>query len=153
MPDEPDPPRKVYGFKERDFKRDNAPTAASPPPPSVKELAKMATAAAPVASGHKALPAHATGKAKADDPNDVYAVLKQNRQAAAKHGLNDVEIKKIKSRRKRDFWLIIVGGNLAIIGGVWLSGINVITVIFGLAGLILFSISVSWIMWQVMDRY
>src|SRR5690606_38609477 len=25
VPDEPDPPRKVYGFKEREFKRDNAP--------------------------------------------------------------------------------------------------------------------------------
>jgi hypothetical protein len=26
-------------------------------------------------------------------------------------------------------------------------------VIFGLAGLIVFSIGLSWIMWQVMDRY
>jgi hypothetical protein len=142
-----DPPRKVYGFKDRDFKRDNAPASAAPPPPTVKELAMMAGAPT-IDPRHKAAPT-----AKRDDPNDVYAVLQQNRQAAAKHGLNEVEIKKVKSRRKRDFWLIIVGGNLAIIGGVWLSGINVITVIFGLAGLILFSLSVSWIMWQVMDKY
>jgi hypothetical protein len=160
MPDEPDPPRKVYGFKERDFKRDNAPASGAPPPPTVKELAMMATKDG--SSGGLALPKppagpkadlSAVGRAKADDPNDVYAVLKQNRQSAAKHGLNEVQIKEIKSRRKRDFWLIIVGGNLAIIGSVWFSGINVITVIFGLAGLILFSISVSWIMWQVMDKY
>lgn len=143
-----DPPRKVYGFKEREFKRDNAPAAAAPPPPTVKELAMMAGAPTADPSRRKAAPT-----AKPGDPNDVYAVLQQNRQSAAKHGLNEVEIKKVKSRRKRDFWLILVGGNLAIIGGVWLSGINVITVIFGLAGLIIFSLSVSWIMWQVMDRY
>jgi hypothetical protein len=145
-----DPPRKVYGFKERDFKRDNAPPSAAPPPPTVKELARMATKDGSP-GGHS--PPRKPAGPKAGDPNDVYAVLQQNRQSAAKHGLNEVEIRKIKSRRKRDFWLILVGGNLAIIGGVWFSGINVFTVIFGLAGLIVFSLGLSWVLWQVMDRY
>jgi len=156
MPDEPDPPRKVYGFKARDFKRDNAPASAEPPQPTAKELAMMAGTPVPAVqkkpTGPKA-DLSAVGRAKADDPNDVYAVLQQNRQSAARHGLNEVEIKKIKSRRKRDFWLILVGGNLAIIGAVVLTNINVVTVIFGLSGLIVFSLSLSWIMWQVMDRY
>jgi hypothetical protein len=142
-----DPPRKVYGFKEREFKRDNAPSSAAPPPPTAKELAMMA--GAPTTDPRQ----RAAPAAKRDDPNDVYAVLQQNRQSAAKHGLNEVEIKEIKSRRKRDFWLILVGGNLAIISAVILTNINVVTVIFGLAGLIIFSLSLSWIMWQVMDRY
>jgi uncharacterized membrane protein HdeD (DUF308 family) len=64
-----------------------------------------------------------------------------------------VEIREIKSRRKRDFWLIIVGGNLAIIAAVALSGFNPVTAIFGLAGLIVFTLGVSWVMWQVMDKY
>jgi uncharacterized integral membrane protein len=121
-----DPPRKKYGFKDREFPRDNAPAAGNPLP-TAKELAMMAGPVAPTAS--KAPP-----EPKAGDPNDV-------------------EIKVIKSRRKRDFWLVLVGGNLAIIGAVWFSGINVTTVVFGLAGLIVFSIGLSWIMWQVMDRY
>jgi hypothetical protein len=143
-----DPPRKVYGFKERDFKRDNAPASAAPPPPTVKELAMMSGTPPVDSSRRKAAPT-----AKPGDPNDVYAVLRENQRLAKQHGLNEVEIKKIKSRRKRDFWLVLVGGNLAIIGAVVLTNINVVTVIFGLAGLIVFSIGLSWIMWQVMDRY
>jgi hypothetical protein len=145
MPDESDPPRKVYGFKEREFKRDNPPAAGGEAMPTAQDLAKLA--------GHHHNPGSRSGTAKADDPNDVFKVLQQNRQVAAEHGLNEVEIKRVKSRRKRDFWLILVGGNLAIVGSVFISGINVITVIFGLAGLIVFSIGLSWIMWQVMDRY
>jgi hypothetical protein len=155
VPDEPDPPRKHYGFKEREFKRDNVTTPGEAPMPTARDLAMSA------GNHHKPAPRHpapkadqsAVGPAKADDPNDVYAVLQANRQAARKHGLNEVEIKEIKSRRAREFWLLLVGGNLAILGGVYLSGINVITVIFGLAGLIIFSLGLSWVMWQVMDRY
>jgi hypothetical protein len=148
MAKEPDdPPRKVYGFKEREFKRDNTPSADSPSP-TTKDLAMMSGTPAVSPLRLKAPPA-----ARPDDPNDVYAVLQQNHDTAQKHGLNEVQIKEIKSRRKRDFWLVLVGGNLAIIGAVWFSGINVITVIFGLAALIVFSIGLSWIMWQVMDRY
>jgi hypothetical protein len=145
VPDEPDPPRKHYGFKEREFKRDNVDTPGQAPMPTARELAMTA------GSHHN--PAARKVEGKADDPNDILAVLQQNRLAAKKHGLNEVEIKEIKSRRKREFWILIVGGNLAIIGAVFFSGINVITVIFGLSGLILFSVALSWIMWQVMDRY
>jgi hypothetical protein len=141
-----DPPRKNYGFKEREFKRDNAPTAGATPAPTAKDLAMMSGPVAPTAP-------KTPQKPKADDPNDVFAILKGNQRAAKHHGLNEVQIKEIRSRRKRDFWLVLVGGNLAILGSVWFSGINVITVIFGLAGLIVFSIGLSWIMWQVMDRY
>ncbi|MBI2497659.1 MAG: hypothetical protein HYV75_07010 [Opitutae bacterium] len=144
MPDMPDPPPKSYGFKERAFKRDNALTSAQPPVPTAKQLAMMAGPV--VRSGPVAGP-------KPGDPNDVYAVLHQNRAVERRFGKDEVEIREIKSRRVREFWLLLVGGNLAIIGGVFLSGINVITVIFGLAGLIIFSLGVTWVMWQVMDRY
>lgn len=72
VPDEPDPPRKNYGFKDRDFKRDNALKSTEPPPPTAKELAIMS---GPVANHGKA----AVGSAKVEDPNDVYAVLQENR--------------------------------------------------------------------------
>ena len=140
-----DPPPKVYGFKERVFKRDNARASAAPPMPTAKELA---TLAGPVVSSPKG----ATGP-RPGDPNDVFTHLQGNRAVEKRHGLGEIEIRKIRSRRKRDFWLLLVGGNFAIVSGVALSGFNLISVIFGLAGLIIFTLGVSWVMWQVMDKY
>ncbi len=80
-------------------------------------------------------------------------MLQQNRQREQQHNLDAIEIKETKSRRKREFWFLLVGGNLFILGAVFFSGVNVISVIFGLAGLIVFSLGLSWVMWQVMDRY
>lgn len=142
---EEDPPRKVYGFKDREFKRDNAPTGSVPPPPTVKELAMMAGPVIPSPKG-------ATGP-KAGDPNDVYSALQHNRTIEKMHGGDQVEIRQIKSKRVRDFWLLLIGGNLLIVGVVVVLGLNPVTVIFGLGGVILFSVGLSWIMWQVMGRY
>jgi heme/copper-type cytochrome/quinol oxidase subunit 4 len=33
------------------------------------------------------------------------------------------------------------------------AGIDIMTVVFGFAGLIIFSVGLTWVMWQVMDRY
>lgn len=140
-----DPPRKHYGFKDREFKRDNAPQSDAAPMPTAKELAMMA---GPVVKS----PQGATGP-KADDPNDVYATLQKNRSIEKQHGGDRVEIRKVKSRRKVDFWLMLVGGNVLIVGGVLVLGANVVTILFGFAGVIIFTLSLTWIMWQVMDRY
>lgn len=146
VPDEPDPPRKNYGFKDRDFQRDNPVGPAAAPLPTAKELAMMA---GPVAKHGEA----ARGAAKPADPNDVYAVLQKNRAVEKQHGLDAMEIRKIKSRRMRDYWFLMVFGNLAIVGAVALSGFNIVSVIFGLSGLIVFSLGTTWIMWQVMSKY
>lgn len=140
----PDPPPKTYGFKDRAFQRDNAPSSALPPAPTTKELAILAGPV--VRSGPAAGP-------KSGDPNDVYVTLLQNRAVERKLGKDEIEIREIKSRRAREFWLLLVGGNLAIIGSIFFSSINVMTVICGLAGLIIFSLGLTWVMWQVMDRY
>ncbi len=157
MPDEADPPRKHYGFKEREFKRDNALTSAEPPPPTAKELAIM--------SGHKippaSRPAAGTAKegppsialAKEGDPNDVYAVLQANRAVEQNGGLNEVEIKEQKSRRKRDYWLILISsevvlGTLAVLG----RG-NPFVLACSIAAMGLVAFGLTWIMWQVMNKY
>jgi uncharacterized integral membrane protein len=139
-----DPPPKTYGFKEREFKRDNA-TGPAAAPPTAKELAMMA---GPVVKSPKG----ATGP-KADDPNDVYAAMQKNRAVEKKHGLDQMEIREVKSRRKKDYWIMMIGGNIAIVATVLFAGPNVVSVLFGFAGVILFSVSATWIMWQVMDRY
>ncbi len=140
-----DPPPKVYGFKEREFKRDNMRPPGAAPLPTAKELAIMA---GPVT----AAPKGATGP-KAGDPNDVYAVLQQNRAAEKNLTGDEIEIRKIKSRRWRDYWLILLSSEM-LLGTVTVLGRgNPMTFVCGLAGMVLVGVSVTWIMWQVMDRY
>ena len=140
-----DPPPKTYGFKPREFKRDNVREPGAEPLPTAKELAILA---GPVVASPKG----ATGP-KAGDPNDVFAHLQGNRAVEKQHGLDAVEVRKVKRRKLRDFCLLLVGGNLAIIGAVFATNFNVVTALFGLAGVVMFSLGLTWIMWPVMDRY
>ncbi len=140
-----DPPPKVYGFKERDFKRDNVRTPGAEPLPTAKELAIMA---GPVTASPKG----ATGP-KAGDPNDVYAALQKNRAVEKAHGLDQFEIRKIKRRRLRDYCLIMVPTEV-LLGAITYSGRgNPIVFVSGLAGMVMLGITITWIMWQLMDRY
>jgi hypothetical protein len=140
-----DPPRKNYGFKDREFQRDNVRAAADAPMPTAQELAKMA--------GPPTAPAKDSAGPKANDPNDVYAVLEENRTRERQLGKDEIAIKKIKSKRRRDYLLLLVLGNLAIVTMVALGGFNPISMIFGLAGIIILSLGATWVMWFVMDRY
>jgi hypothetical protein len=141
---EDDPPRKVYGFKEREFKRDNA-TGKSDAPPSAKDLAMMA---GPVVKS----PTGATGPI-ADDPNDVYAARLKNRAIESAHGLDQIEIRKIKRRKFRDYMIIMVPTQLLLGSITFLGRGNPIVFVSGLAGMVLMGVTITWIMWQLMDRY
>jgi len=143
--DSPDPPRRHYGFKERNFKRDNAPAGDAPPTPTAQDLAKLA--GPPVKSGQT------PSAPRADDPNEVFRVLQQNRTREMQAGGDVIEIRKRRNRRLRDYLLGLIGGNLCIVVGIWASGFNVISTLFGLGGVIIFSLSFTWIMWQLVDRY
>ena len=90
---------------------------------------------------------------KADDPNDVYAVLAQNRAVAQKHGQNEVVFKQVRSRRKRDYWLLIVPSNLLLAILTWQGRDNPFILVCGLTGMVLVSLGITWIMWQVMNDY
>ena len=87
-------------------------------------------------------------------PTDVYQVLQDNLARENAAGLNVVKpVPKRPSRRKRDFWLVLIGGNLAIMASVGFTSINVVSVVYGFAGVILLSSGLIWIMWFVMDDY
>jgi hypothetical protein len=87
-------------------------------------------------------------------PTDVYQVLRDNLARENAAGLNVVKpVPPRRSRRRRDFWLVLIGGNLAIMASVGFTSINVMTVIYGFAGVILLSSGLIWIMWFVMDDY
>ena len=87
-------------------------------------------------------------------PTDVYQVLQDNLARENAAGMNVVKpVPKRPSRRKRDFWLLLVLGNLTIAATVHLAGGRVMSNLFGLAGIMLLSVSLVWVMWFAMDDY
>jgi hypothetical protein len=145
QPDE-DPPRKVYGFKEREFKRDNAPKSAAAPMPTAQDLAKMAGGPGRIGRG-------GATAAKADDPNDVFTALQKNRAIEQAHGLDQVEIRRIKRRKFRDYLIILVPAELLLGTITFLGHGNPVVFVSGLAGMVMLFCTITWIMWQIMDRY
>jgi hypothetical protein len=142
--DEIDPPRKTYGFKEREFQRDNRPASGSQPPISAQDLAKQA---GPVA---RTVPVPSNAP-KPGDANDVFAALDKNRTVEKSAGGDTIAVRQVSSRRTRDYWLALTGGNIVIAGGALFFG--GVALIFGLAGIIIYSLGLTWVMWQVMNRY
>jgi hypothetical protein len=145
--DDADPPRKNYGFKERAFKRDNRRASSAPPMPTATDLAKLA--GGPVVSG---APKNAP---RAGDPNDVHAVLAHNREVEKQFGGDAVKLTRTGSRKKRDYWLVFVSLEV-VFGGVVALGVkqsNPFFLVFGLTGMVVFGIAITWIMWQLVDRY
>ncbi len=147
MSDEPNPPRKQYGFKDREFKRDNRRASSVPPMPTAQDLAKLA--GGPVVSGPP------KNTPKADDPNDVHAVLAANLAVEQKLGGNEIVIKQVSNRRRRDYWIVF--GAIELVGGtVVAAGIkqhNPVVIVFGLAGMVFFGLAITWIMFQIVEKY
>jgi hypothetical protein len=85
--------------------------------------------------------------------HDVFAMLEQNRSVEKSLGKDRIEIVKVTSRRKRDYWQVLIGGNLLIIGIVAIARFNPISLLFGFSGVIILTLSLTWVMWFVMDDY
>ena len=118
MTDEPDPPRKFYGFKSAEFEaaneppRNPAPAAESQPVPDpgitrvhegridVGELARIAT-------GDSALLGH---NLPANRPNEVHGILHENFARDKAAGWYDVDPRedKRRMRRIRNYWILLV---------------------------------------------
>lgn len=125
MPDEVDPPRKTYAFKPKEFERVNAPRPEgdAAPPPP---------------------PA-----------NDVFAIREEIRRREIAAGMDELKpvARPAANRRRRDYWLLLVGG-LALIGGVVaVIGLNAMTVVGGFSAAVFYVLGLSWVMWAVMGRY
>ncbi len=157
--DEPDPPRKFYDFKPREFERVNppapvAPRVASPirgtrpvatsKPITVQDILREANA------GPSATDSGNSPKAK----NDVHGHLQTNLDGANAAGLNDLKpFVPRPSRRKRDYWILMAGGNALFIAITLFGRGNPMVFVCGIGGATIFSVSVTWVMWSIMERY
>lgn len=85
-------------------------------------------------------------------PISVHAILAENLQHAVPHE-QVPEPRRRRSRRTRDYWLCVVLGN-ALFGGVaFCFRHHPIVFVSSVAACTLFTVGLSWVMWQLMDDY
>lgn len=87
--------------------------------------------------------------------NDVFAIQREQREREIASGMDELKPndRPQSKRRRRDYWLLLLGGNLALIAAALLAGLNVVTAVYVFSGVVLYSIALTWIMWFVMDDY
>jgi hypothetical protein len=93
------------------------------------------------------------GTQEASAAHDVYAIRQELRAREQAAGLDAVEVKAVRSRRRRDYWLLLATVNPALAVTAWLGRGNMFVLVSAAAGIILATIGLTWIMWFVMDDY
>jgi hypothetical protein len=142
--DPPETPKPAFRFKPTEFERANRPLGEPDKTPAidVRDLYQHANAVS------------AASPQPARVENEVHAILRANLVQADEAGLNAVELTPQRaSRRKREYWLLLVGGNLLIAALVFGLSRNVVVLVFAGSGMIFYSLALTWIMWMVMDDY
>jgi hypothetical protein len=157
MADDSDPPRVFYQLKPREFERVNAPVNSTPTDPSptpgttanaegridVQELYRKANFPGPVLTPNKA-----------GEKNEVHAILQGNLDHANAAGLNEIAPKpKRRSRRTRDYFIVLIALDLFFGAAAFGPYSNVGTMAYGVAGIIISTVGLTWIMFFVMDDY
>lgn len=84
---------------------------------------------------------------------DPYDILEINARARAAHrDEKPIEIPRGLSRRARDYWTLMIPLNLIGGGIIYLFRDNMVILLFGGSGLLMFDIGLSWLTWVVMSR-
>jgi hypothetical protein len=84
---------------------------------------------------------------------DVYDILGEIRQSEIASGRDFVREDRFKiSKRSRDFWIMVIAGNVVLIGG-GIAMQNTTSIVFGFAGSGMYTFGLLWSMYGVMDRY
>ena len=154
MADEPDPPRRFYQLKPREFEALNAPVpstpAASGTPAAatgkidVREIFQQAQTPGPILKPGQSVTAK----------NEIHQVLEHNLARANAAGLNELAPKpKRASRRKRDYFLVLIPLDIFFACAAFGPYSNVATMAYGVAGIIICTLGLTWIMFFVMDDY
>jgi hypothetical protein len=156
MADESDPPRKFYQLKPREFEVVNHHPPASPPsasiPPTIQPTARIDVHDLYRQAG---TPGPVLGPVQKDAAkNEVHVILHDNLTRANTAGLNDLAPRpRRRSRRKRDFFIILIPLQAFFVFVAFGPYSNVATMAYGVAGIILSTIGLTWVMFFVMDDY
>lgn len=162
MADEPDPPRKLYSLKPKEFERVNdvipppvdraIPDTANTTPPlppgaiDVRTLARQAQAPGnlPLLKKHR----------EAGPDIEVHGLLRENLARANAAGANDLSpAPKRKNRRLRDYFLVLIPVNAFFAYFAFGPMANPVTFVYGVAGIAFFSVALTWVMFGIMNKY
>ena len=150
-----DPPRQFYQLKPREFETVNrrvpqTPAAGNGAPQQanqridVRDLYEQAKTPGPLL---------ATARAAARK-NDIHLILEDNLAHANAAGLNTLSPKpKRRSRRRRDYFLVMIPLTAFFAYAAFGPYSNVMLMAYGVAGIILSTLGLGWIMFGVMDDY
>jgi hypothetical protein len=144
-PSEPEAPRRQFRLKVPEIARTDPPSDAPDAGGPIDVQQHLRRAAGP--------PPRAVPTAAASE-NDVHGILRTNVAHAKSVGLHAVVPRRRRpSRRKRDYWLVLIGVNLVFVGAAIVGYGNVVTLGFAIGGIIFFSLALTWVMWFVLDDY
>jgi hypothetical protein len=172
MSDQPDPPRKFYDLKAREFERVNAPPTppptdetpvaapgATPPadsgPISVQEMFRQAQLGGPLLSSQ-------AKREKEAAANEVHAILRDNQARDEAAGLFAVSTEpKRPSKRKRDYWIWAILATVVLLPIVLYTGFYVVAgnraaaipFVCSLSALVMVHLMLYWIMWHIFEDY
>lgn len=162
MADEPDPPRKLYSLKPKEFERVNDVT----PPPVDRALPATANTTPPLPPGAidvrtLARQAQAPGNLpllkkhrEAGPATEVHGLLRENLARANAAGANDLApAPRRKNRRLRDYLLVLIPVNAFFAFFAFGPTANPITFVYGLGGMAFFTVALTWVMFGIMNKY
>lgn len=132
----PDPTRKLRVIDSPDPER--------PPPPPEEPRPKLRLGTKEITEVNR--PQEATSK-----PITVHAILAENLRHTVPQE-PPMDLRRRTSRRKRDYWTCLLLGN-AFFGSACLLPGPPLLFAAGIAGCTVFTIALTWIMWQVMSDY
>jgi len=90
--------------------------------------------------------------APAPEPTSVDQILDQNNRVAAQFE-KPLEFPPRPNQRRKDYWILMLGGNGLIALGILLLPRNILITAFGISAMVVFSLAVTWVLYSVMDRY
>jgi len=156
MVDEPDSPRKFYQLKPREFETLNQfrPAASEPGPAAGLQSADKKIVVQEFYEQANAF-RHPLPRDKTLTPmNDVHVILNDNLARVNAAGLNELAPKpRRRSRRLRDFLIVSISLDAFFAFAAFGPFSSVATMAYGVAGIIISTIGLGWVMFFVMDDY
>jgi hypothetical protein len=97
-------------------------------------------------------PVNAPASAPAPTPTSVHQLLDQNNRIAAQFE-KPLEFRPQSNQRRRDYFILMLVGNGLIGLGLFLLPKNTLITAFGVSAMAVFSLTITWVIYGVMDRY
>ncbi len=158
MHDEPDPPRKVYGFKSREFERSNpvSPAAPAAPPATAPDPGISATNSGKIDVNGLIRAGAGTGSQlgsnqAAPRENEIHGILRENLQRDIAAGAYDLGVLDDSKRRRRvrNYWIAIVLFDAPLAAfAVWIGHGSQAAVIPWVCAISAIALFTSYLTWQ-----